>query len=302
MHIGVNFPLIGISADASAIRDYAQATEDLGYAYLQTWEHVAGADLTHRPTWVGPNTLGDIHEPFVLFGFLAGVTRRIELVTGVLALPQRQTVLVAKQAAEVDVLSGGRLRLGVGVGWAEPEFAALNEDFRTRGQRIEEQIAVLRALFMQDVVTLHGRWHHIEAMGIRPRPIQRPIPIWLGGGVDATLRRVAAMGDGWFPLLEPGEAARAAIGQLQAYAREAGRDPRSLGISVYLPITKIGWIHDRSTDLKTPDELRREVAAWEELGVTHLTLDTVAAGLASPQAHIEALRHFKEEVGLPRQV
>jgi alkanesulfonate monooxygenase SsuD/methylene tetrahydromethanopterin reductase-like flavin-dependent oxidoreductase (luciferase family) len=110
------------------------------------------------------------------------------------------------------------------------------------------------------------------------------------------------MGDGWFPLLEPGEAAQAVIAQLHAYAREAGRDPQSLGISVYLPITKIGWIHDRSTDRKTPDELRREVAAWEELGVTHLTIDTVAAGLASPREHIEAIQFFKEEVGLGRPV
>jgi probable F420-dependent oxidoreductase len=296
MRIGVLFPTNEITTDPSAIRDYAQAAEDLGYTHLETWDHVAGADLTHRLDWDGPGTLRDFHEPFVLFGYLASVTRRIDFVTGVLVLPQRQTVLVAKQAAQVDVLCGGRLRLGVGVGWVEPEFQALNEDFRTRGQRIEEQIAVLRALFTQEAVTFHGRWHHIEAMGIKPRPIQQPIPIWLGGDVDATMRRVAAMGDGWLPLLEPGEEARAAIAQLRAYTRDAERDPRSLGIEVYVTIAKTGSLHETSRNRKSPDEWRREVAVWEELGATHLTVNTMEAGLASPQAHIDTIRRFKEEV------
>lgn len=301
MRIGVLFPTTQFGTDAGAIREYAQAAEDLGYAHLLTWEHVAGADLTHRTATSGDSMLVDIHEPFVLFGYLANVTRRIEFVTGVLALPQRQTVLVAKQAAQVDVLSGGRLRLGAGVGWVEAEFAALNADFRTRGRRIEEQIAVLRAFFMQDVVTFHGQWHHIEAMGIRPRPIQRPIPIWLGGSVDATLRRVATMGDGWFPLFEPGAAAQEAIARLRHYAVEAGRDPQSLGIEAHVTIAKTESLHKASTNRKTPDELRDEIAAWEALGATHLTVNTMlAADLTSPQAHIEAIRWFKEEVGWPR--
>lgn len=302
MRIGALFPTIAFGTDSSAMRDYAQAAEDLGYTHLQTWEHVAGAGPTH-PAMAGDSTLADLQEPFVLFGYLAGLTRRIEFATGVLVLPQRQTVLVAKQAAQVDVLSGGRLRLGVGVGWVEPEFAALNADFRTRGRRIEEQIAVLRALFTQEVVTFHGHWHHIEALGIRPQPLQRPIPIWLGGSADATLRRVAAMGDGWLPLLEPGEEARAAIAQLHAYARAAGRNPQSVGIEALVTTAKAGSLHEQSTDRKTPEELRREVAAWEDLGATHLTVNTMgAADLSSPQAHIEALRHFKEEVGLARPV
>jgi probable F420-dependent oxidoreductase len=193
MRIGVVFPTLEL-ADPGAVREYAQAAEDLGYAHLTAWEHVVGADLSTRPDWTGPATLQRIHEPLVLFGYLAALTHRLELVTGVLALPQRQTVLVAKQAAEVDVLSGGRLRLGVGLGWVEPEFRALNENFTDRGRRIQEQIAVLRALFTQEVVTFHGRWHDLDAIGIAPLPT-RPIPIWIGGQADAALRRVAALVD-----------------------------------------------------------------------------------------------------------
>src|SRR5829696_1250346 len=169
MRIGVVFPTLEI-ADPSAVRDYAQAAEDLGYAHLSAWEHVVGVDLTDRPDWVGPPTLQPIHEPLVLFGYVAAVTHRLELVTEVLALPQRQTVLVAKQAAEVDVLSGGRLRLGVGLGWVEPEFRALGAAFTNRGRRVEEQLAVLRAVFTKEVVTFSGRWHDLDAVGIAPLP------------------------------------------------------------------------------------------------------------------------------------
>jgi probable F420-dependent oxidoreductase len=197
MRIGVVLPSYEIPADPAAISEFAVSVEHMGYAHLAVMDHVIGADLTHRPGWGERETLVDFHEPFVVFGYLASVTRRLEFVTDVLVLPQRQTILVAKQAAEVDVLSSGRLRLGVGIGWAEPEFQVLNEEYRTRGRRLEEQIALLRALFTQDVVTFHGRWHHIEKMGLRPLPVRRSIPIWLGGGADVTLRRVASMGDGW---------------------------------------------------------------------------------------------------------
>jgi probable F420-dependent oxidoreductase len=236
MRIGVVFPTLEVT-DPGAIRDYAQAAEDLGYVHLSAWEHVVGADLRSRPDWTGPATLQAIHEPLVLFGYLAAVTQRLELVTGVLALPQRQTVLVAKQAAEVDVLSGGRLRLGVGLGWVEPEFRALNETFTDRGRRIQEQLAVLRALFTQEVVTFSGRWHDLDAVGIAPLPT-RPIPIWIGGQADAALRRVAALGDGWMPMIGPQQAQRDGfISRLRTYALERGRDPASIG---YRPDRKPG--------------------------------------------------------------
>jgi probable F420-dependent oxidoreductase len=290
MQVGAVLPTYEIPADPAALADFAQTAEQLGYTHLAVLDHVIGANLANRADWAGRETLLDFHEAFVLFGYLASVTRRLELFTSVLVLPQRQTVLVAKQAAEVDVLSRGRLRLGVGVGWAQPAFQALNEDFRTRGARIEEQIAVLRALFTQESVTFHGRWHHLEAMGIRPLPIQRPIPIWLGGGAEASLRRVAAMGDGWFPLMAPDETARAAIGRLREYARIAGRDPQSIGIEASVHIAD-----------KTPDDWQHEYDRWKALGATHLVVYTLDAGLPSLQAHIEALKRFKEATASSEQ-
>lgn len=268
------------------VRDYAQAAEELGYTHLLAYDHVVGADITHRPDWRAPYTSRTLfHEPFVLFGYLAGLTQRLEFVTGVIILSQRQTVLVAKQAAEVDVLCGGRFRLGVGIGWNEVEYQALNENFADRGRRSEEQMAVLRALFTEESVTFHGRWHHIEAAGINPLPVQRPIPIWLGGEVEATLRRVGAIGDGWFPQSPPTDAAREAIARMHAYAREAGRDPGRIGIEARLSIGG-----------STPDDWVRTVETWRALGATHLGVNTMNAGLSSPQAHIDAIRRFKEAV------
>lgn len=197
MYLGAIFPQSEIGADPIAVRDIAQAAEDLGYHHLLAFEHVI---LPRKPEYRGyagaATAEQPFHEPLVLFGYLAALTRRIELVTDVLVLPQRQTVLVAKQAAEVDVLSGGRLRLGIGVGWIPDEFAALGADYSNRGARSEEQIALLRALWTEPEVTFRGRWHQIEAVGISPLPVQRSIPIWIGGRVEATLRRAARLGDG----------------------------------------------------------------------------------------------------------
>lgn len=283
MRFGAVLPSYEIPADPLALKDFAQATEQLGYTHLSVIDEVAGVDLTRRAGWEGRETLCDFHEPFVLFGYLAGLTQHLEFFTSVLVLPQRQTLLVAKQAAEVDVLSQGRLRLGVGVGWVEPGFQALNEDFHTRGARQEEQIAVLRALFTQESVTFHGRWHHLEEIGIRPMPVQRPIPIWLGGNAEATLRRVAVAGDGWFPLMAPDDVARGAIERLREYARAAGRDPEEISIEAAVEIAG-----------KTPDDWRSEVDEWRALGATRVTVYTLDAGLHSAQAHLDALRRFKD--------
>jgi probable F420-dependent oxidoreductase len=186
MQLGVIFPQTEIGADPKAIRDFAQAAEDMGYAHLIVFDHVLGADTAYHNNWQGPYTTADMfHEPFVLYGYLAAITERLELVTAVIILGQRQTALVAKQAAAVDVLSGGRLRLGVGIGWNAVEYEALGENFHDRGKRSEEQIAVLRALWTQEEVDFHGRWHDITHAGINPLPIQRPIPLWLGGRAEA---------------------------------------------------------------------------------------------------------------------
>src|SRR5213082_1675514 len=190
MQIGVTFPQNEIGADPTVIRDYAQAAEGMGYRHLVAFDHVLGADTTHRPGWRGYTHRQMFHEPFVLFGYLAALTH-LEFVPAVIILPQRQTALVAKQAAEVDVLSGGRLRLGIGVGWNPVEYEALGEKFETRGARVEEQIAVLRALWSGHAITYSGRWHHIQDAGINPLPPRRTIPIWIGGHSEPVLKRVA---------------------------------------------------------------------------------------------------------------
>lgn len=288
MRIGAIFPQTEIGSDPVVVRDWAQAVEDLGYTHILAYDHVLGAGTAHRPNWSGPYTSETLfHEPFVLYGYLSGLTTRIELVTGVIILPQRQTALVAKQAAEVDVLSGGRLRLGIGVGWNPVEYEALNEDFHNRGVRSEEQIHVLRALWTQPVVTFNGHWHHIDAAGIKPLPIQRPIPIWLGGQASALIERVARVGDGWMPQRAPDDTARALLDQLRDEIIIAGRKSEDVGIEARLTIARVeraGWA--------------RYAEDWRALGATHLTVNTMGAGLAAPADHIATLRQVKDALGV----
>ncbi|MEO7001769.1 MAG: LLM class F420-dependent oxidoreductase [Ktedonobacterales bacterium] len=287
MRIGAIFPQSEIGADPVIIRDYAQAVEELDYTHILAYDHVLGAGLASRPGWSGPYSSETLfHEPLTLFAWLAAITQRVELVTGVIILPQRQTALVAKQAAEVDVLSDGRLRLGVGVGWNPVEYQALNEDFATRGARSEEQIAVLRALWTQPTVTFNGRWHQIEDAGIMPLPVQRPIPIWIGGSAEVTLKRAARLGDGWFPQMAPDDKARAMVEQLRQYTREAGRDEQAVGIEARLSVGQV------------PEGQWASYAdAWRALGATHLGVNTMNAGLTSPHEHIAMLRRVKASLG-----
>ena len=255
----------------------------MGYRHLLIYDHVLGASTTNRPDWSGPYTSDTMfHEPFVLFGYFAGITRQIELVTGVIILPQRQTALVAKQAAEVDVLSGGRLRLGIGVGWNKVEFQGLSEDFGNRGARSEEQIAVLRALWTEPVASFTGRWHTIEEAGINPLPVQRPIPIWIGGHAEATLKRTGRLGDGWFPQRPPDNEARGMIERLHGYAREAGRSPDTIGIEARLSLGNVPEANWASY-----------AEQWRNLGATHLCVNTMGAGFTAPQQHIDALRRAR---------
>src|SRR3970040_304736 len=212
MRIGVVFPQTEIGADPYYIKDYAQAAEELGNSHILAYDHVIGANPTSRPGWKPPYTHLDVfHEPFVLFGYMAGLTTKVAFVTGIIILPQRQTVLVAKQAAALDGLSGGRLRLGIGIGWNPVEYEALGENFQDRGRRSEEQIEVLRALWTKELVTFEGRWHKITDAGLNPLPVQRPIPIWFGGGAEPVIRRIGRLGDGWMPLSPPDEKCRALI-------------------------------------------------------------------------------------------
>jgi probable F420-dependent oxidoreductase len=288
MRIGAVFPQTEFGNDPIAIRDYAHAVEAMGYRHILVYDHVLGASLANRPNWRGPyNSETPFHEPFVLYGYLAALTRELELVTGVIILPQRQTALVAKQAAEVDVLSGGRLRLGIGIGWNDVEYEGLNEDFHTRGARSVEQVEVMRALWTQPVVTFKGRWHHITEAGINPLPVQRPIPIWLGGTAEIVLKRAARYGDGWFPQGGPDDAHRQSVERLHGYIREAGRTPQSVGIEARLTLSRVA-----------ENEWPTYMQGWRSLGATHLTINTMGMNLSSPQQHIEALRRVKVSLGV----
>ena len=285
MQLGAIFPQTEIGADPAGVRDFAQAAEDLGYEHLLVFDHVLGADASKRESWERPYSSVDMfHEPFVLFGYLGAITQKLEFVTGVLILSQRQTALVAKQAAEVDVLTGGRLRLGIGVGWNDVEYEGLNEDFTNRGRRSAEQIEVMRMLWTQDVVDFHGRYHNITHAGINPRPA-KSIPVWFGGGAPQVVRRIGRMGDGWFPQFQPDGEGAERIAEMRQIAVNAGRNPDDIGIEGRIGI---------ATDAQ--DTWGKLAEDWAGVGATHLSVNTMRAGLKGPDQHIDAIRRFKETV------
>ena len=288
MRIGVTFPQTEFGNDPNAIRDYAQTAEDLGFTHILAYDHVLGANPDRPGGWRGPYTYQNpFHEPFLLFSYMAAVTREIEFITGILILPQRQTALVAKQAATLDVLSGGRFRLGVGIGWNQVEYIALNQDFSTRGRRVEEQVGLLRKLWTEPLVDFAGQWHTVPDAGINPLPVQRPIPIWFGGHADVVLRRVARTGDGWLPLSPTAADARPALDKLDRYLAEAGRSRADIGVE---PRLQYGD--------GDPETWRVQIQGWQEAGATHLSLNTMGSGFTTPSDHLAALRTFAEAIGL----
>ena len=287
MKLGVTFPQTEIGTDPGAIREFAQTVEGLGFNHLLVYDHVLGADTSHYKDWSGTYTKADMfHEPFVLYGYLAAVTSSIELTTGIIILPQRQTALVAKQAAEVDVLSGGRLRLGIGIGWNHVEFEALGQDFRVRGKRSEEQIELMRKLWMNETVTFNGKWDTVTAAGLNPLPVQRPIPIWLGGNAEQVLKRVATLSDGWILTGTPSEATQQRLERIRTYAEEADRDPSTIGIEGGVRVAEGG-----------PDIWMKTLEAWRALGATHVCLNTMNAGFKTVAEHLDAVRRFHEAAG-----
>jgi probable F420-dependent oxidoreductase len=288
MRLGAGFPTLDLGGDPVVIRQWAEAIEALGFDHILAYEHVVGFEGKEHNSAFGPlDTHSTFHEPLVLFGFLAAVTARVELVTGVLVLPQRQTALVAKQTAEVDVLSGGRLRLGIGVGWVSEEFDILGTPYRDRGRRTEEQIAVLRALWTQQPAGFAGDWHQFDQAGISPLPVQRPIPIWIGSHADSALPRVGRLADGWMPVAASADAVAGLDAKREIVhraARDAGRDPGTIGIDaqvVFNWIPEGGW--------------RDYGLAWQAFGATHLTVTTM--GLAGGiEEHLAALKHVRDEM------
>jgi probable F420-dependent oxidoreductase len=291
MQIGTVFPQAEFPADVAAVRDWVQAAAALGYRHVLAYDHVLGADPDRPGGWNGPYTYKDsFFSPFLLYSYMAAVAPQLGYVTGVLILPQRQTALVAKQAATLDVLCQGRLRLGVGVGWNAVEYEALGENFHDRGRRQEEQVRVMKRLWTEPLVTYRGKWHQITAAGLNPMPVQRPIPVWFGGHADATLRRMARVGDGWLPGYRTASQAREALDRLTGYLESAGRSWATFGLE---PRVLYGEEGDAMRWRQTMDE-------WQAAGATHLSVNTMSAGLDGPQAHIDALQRFAAVASLDR--
>ena len=284
MQIGVVFPQTEIGADVAGVRAYAVAVQELGYEHVVAADHVLGADPAGHPGWSGPYTHESmIHEPFALFAFIAGVAPRLGLAPSVIILPQRQTALVAKQAAEIDVLTNGRFRLGVGIGWNPVEFEALGMSFKDRARRFEEQIDLMRRLWTEPVVTYQGAYHTITSAGLNPLPIQRPIPIWIGASAEPAIRRACRIADGFLPLRPLDGGWPATIEKIHGWLRENGRDPASFGIEGRL-----------NAGEGTPDDWRKTVEEWRGLGATHFSVATANAGLRGPDAHIQRLREVRQ--------
>jgi probable F420-dependent oxidoreductase len=284
MQLNAFFPSLDIGTDPAKIRDWAQAAEDLGYAYIEVPDHVFGAKA--RDGWVPLyNEKDSFHETFVTLGFLAAVTRTIGLSSGILIAPQRQTGVIAKQAAEVDILSGGRLRLGIGLGWNHVEYEALGVQWKTRGARLAEQVEVLRRLWSEDLVTFDGRFHHLVDVTIVPPPVQRPIPIWFGGSSDAAVARAARLGDGWMPIMAPDAQAEQKLALLNEQLKSCGRDAASFGIE--------GWLRMRDAD---PQGWAAAADGWRRLGADLVMLYPMYR-IRSVDDHIATLRRFKEVAG-----
>ena len=296
MNYGVVYPQTELGQDPTAIRDYAQAAEGLGFSHILAYEHVLGANPNRPGGWQGPYTHQHAFmEPFVLFSFLAGLTQKIGFTTGILILPQRQTVLAAKQAACLDVLCSGRLRLGVGLGWNEVEFTALNQEFHNRGRRIEEQVEVMRLLWKNSLVDFEGKWHRILDAGLNPMPLARSIPVWFGGHADAVLERAARLGDGWMPNYRLPADAEPALEKIDQYLARAGRvrnkpgqsEEAGFGVEARIPYGE-----------GSPHEWKRLITGWQNIGVSHISFNTMGAGLNTASDHIHAIQRIAQAIGL----
>ena len=296
MRVGVVFPQYELGADPAVLRDYAQQAEELGYSHLLAYDHVLGAAHTGGHSR-GPYGIEHMfHEPLTLFSFLAGLTRRIEFVTGVLVLPQRQAALVAKQAAEVAVLSGGRVRLGVGTGWNDVEYEALGVPFAIRGRLFDEQIAVLRALWERPVVELDAEFHSIPGAGLNPRPLAG-VPIWFGGSSSPAYERAARLGDGFLlsrpggrragdPPTEPIRQSLDVARRLRARVTELGRDAAAFGLE------------GRTNFADGPAAWTAELEAFRAAGFDYVAVNMLDSGLDGPDDHLRALKTYADETGL----
>ncbi len=287
MRVGVVLPQTEIGADPAAITAYARGVEELGFGHILAYDHVLGADPAVHRELRGPYNLSHtFHEPMVLFGYLAAITS-LELVTGIIILPQRQTALVAKQAAEVDILTRGNFRLGVGLGWNPVEYEALGKSFTDRGRRLEEQVLLLRRLWTETAVTHQGEYERVTAAGLAPPPRQRPIPIWFGGSSPVALRRAGRLADGWFPQADPGPELERARSLVREGALQAGRDPDPIGMEGVVSWTREG-----------AGPVAQEVQGWREAGATHVAISTMRAGFGGVEEHLAALAECASAIHL----
>ena len=277
MEIGVVLPQTELGASADAVRAYARGVEELGYAHVLAYDHVVGADPAVHEGWAGPYDVDtEFHEPFVLFGFLAGCTS-LAVVSGIVILPQRQTALVAKQAAEVDLLTKGGSGSGSGIGWNAVEYEALGQDFSTRGRRLETQIALLRRLWTERSLSSVDEFDTVTGVGLAPMPLQRPIPIWIGATSPAGYARAGRLADGWFPLMQPGPKLDDALGHVRAGASSVGRDPATIGLQ-----GRVDWRGD-------VDNVATRVDMWRAAGATHVAVNTMGFDQGDAGAHLDAL-------------
>jgi probable F420-dependent oxidoreductase len=290
VNIGVVYPQTEFGNDPVAIRDYAQSAEGMGFSHILAYDHVLGANPLRPEGWKGPYTYKSaFQEIFILFSYMAACTTKIKFASGVIILPQRQTALVAKQAASLDLLSGGRLRLGVGLGWNSVEYVALGQDFHTRGRRIEEQVELMRQLWSQPLVTFDGNWHKIPDAGINPLPVQRPIPIWFGGRAKPALRRAARLGDGWISNHSNANQAKESIDLIFHHLDIIGHQRSTFGIEAILPYGS----GDR-------DIWESHIQGWLEVGATHFSFNTMGRGFDTPSKHLAALQKFAIALGIDK--
>jgi probable F420-dependent oxidoreductase len=288
MKFGVVYPQTELVPDPIAIRDYAQAVEALGFKHVLAYDHILGANPERPGGWQGPYTFRDsFMEPFTLFSYMAGATQRLGFATAILILPQRQTALVAKQAACLSILCGGRFRLGVGLGWNHVEYEALNQSFTNRGKRIEEQVELLRQLFREEVLDFQGKYEHIPGAGLNPLPPDKHIPIWFGSNAEQATIRAARIGDGWFPGYKSAGDAATALELVKKEREAAGKSMTDFGIE---PRVSYGD--------GNPDRLHQIVEDWIHTGVTHMAFNTMGAGLDNVTRHIKALTDCAKLAGI----
>ncbi len=290
MNIGVVFPQTEIGPDRGAVRAYAERVEELGFTHVLAYDHVLGADPAVHQPWNGPYDVDTtFHEPLVMFGYLAALVS-LELVTGIIILPQRQTALVAKQAAEVDLLTNGKFRLGIGLGWNPVEYEALGKNFADRGPRVAEQVTLLRHLWTERSVTFAGEHETVTGAGLAPLPVQRPIPVWFGGQSRPAYVRIGRLADGWFPQVAPDDRLKEAKAIVDQAAVAAGRDPAQIGMEGRVSWTEAG-----------AGKLIDHVGRWRAVGASHLSINTMGVGLGGVDGHLAALEQAAAALELPRR-